>query len=46
VTGGRLSGLRPDRMADNRFELGAETFIVRNGKLVTQTFVGRISPKR
>jgi predicted SnoaL-like aldol condensation-catalyzing enzyme len=32
--------------ADNRFELGTDTFIVRNGKIVTQTFGGKISPKR
>jgi len=31
--------------ADNRFELGSDTFIVRNGKIVTQTFAGKISPK-
>ena len=32
--------------ADNRFELGTDTFIVQNGKIVTQTFAGKISPKR
>jgi predicted SnoaL-like aldol condensation-catalyzing enzyme len=32
--------------ADNIFELGSDTFIVRNGKIVTQTFGGKISPKR
>ena len=32
--------------ADNRFELGSDTFIVRNGKIVTQTFAGKISPKQ
>ena len=31
--------------ADNIFELGSDTFIVRNGKIVTQTFAGKISPK-
>ena len=31
--------------ADNRFELGTDTFIVRSGKIVTQTFAGKISPK-
>ena len=31
--------------ADNRFELGTDTFIVRNGKIVIQTFAGKISPK-
>jgi ketosteroid isomerase-like protein len=32
--------------ADNVFELGTDTFIVRNGKIVPQTFAGKISPKR
>ena len=32
--------------ADNRFELGADTFIVQNGKIVTQTFAAKISPKK
>jgi ketosteroid isomerase-like protein len=32
--------------ADNIFGLGSDTFIVRNGKIVTQTFGGKISPKR
>ena len=31
--------------ADNRFELATDTFIVQNGKIVTQTFAGKISPK-
>ncbi len=26
--------------------LAADTFIVQNGKIVTQTFAGKISPKR
>jgi hypothetical protein len=32
--------------ADNHFELGTDTFIVQNGKIVTQTFAAKISPKR
>jgi ketosteroid isomerase-like protein len=32
--------------ADNRFELGTDTFIVQNGKIVPQTFAGKISPKQ
>ena len=32
--------------ADNRFEVGTDTFIVQNGKIVTQTFAGKISPKQ
>jgi ketosteroid isomerase-like protein len=31
--------------ADNLFEIGTDTFIVQNGKIVTQTFAGKISPK-
>lgn len=30
---------------DNRFEVGTDTFIVQNGKILTQTFAGKISPK-
>jgi len=37
---------RVSETADNRFELGTDTFIVQNGKIVTQTFAGKISPKR
>ena len=32
--------------ADNLFEIGTDTFIVQNGKIVTQTFAGKISPRR
>jgi ketosteroid isomerase-like protein len=32
--------------ADNDFELGTDTFIVQNGKIVTQTFAAKISPKQ
>jgi ketosteroid isomerase-like protein len=32
--------------ADNRIELGTDTLIVQNGKIVTQTFAGKISPKQ
>jgi ketosteroid isomerase-like protein len=31
--------------ADNLFEIGTDTFIVQNGKILTQTFAGKISPK-
>jgi ketosteroid isomerase-like protein len=31
--------------ADNHFEIGTDTFIVKNGKIVTQTFAGKMSPK-
>jgi ketosteroid isomerase-like protein len=32
--------------ADNRFEVGSDTFIVQNGKIATQTFAGKITPKQ
>ena len=31
--------------ADNVYELGADTFVVRDGKIVAQSFTGRIRPK-
>ena len=31
--------------ADNRFEVGTDTFIVQDGKILTQTFAAKISPK-
>ena len=32
--------------ADNVYELGTDTFVVRMGKIVVQSFAGRIVPKR
>jgi ketosteroid isomerase-like protein len=32
--------------ADNVFELVTDTFVVQNGKIVTQTFAGKTLPKR
>jgi ketosteroid isomerase-like protein len=32
--------------ADSRFEVGSDTFIVQDGKIATQTFAGKISPKQ
>lgn len=32
--------------ADNVYELGTDTFIVRDGKIVAQSFTGKITPKR
>ena len=32
--------------ADNRYELGTDTFVIKDGKIVTQTFAGKITPKR
>jgi ketosteroid isomerase-like protein len=32
--------------ADNRYELATDTFVVRDGKIVAQSFAGRIVPKR
>jgi hypothetical protein len=31
--------------ADNRYELGTDTFVVKDGKIAIQTFAGKISPK-
>jgi len=32
--------------ADNVYELATDTFIVRNGKILAQSFAGKIAPKR
>lgn len=32
--------------ADNTFELGTDTFVVRDGKIVVQTFACKATPKR
>jgi len=32
--------------ADNVYELGTDTFLVRDGKIVVQSFAGRIVPKK
>ena len=32
--------------ADNHFEVGSDTFIVQDGKIATQTFAGKITPKQ
>jgi ketosteroid isomerase-like protein len=32
--------------ADNVYELGTDTFVVRNGKIVAQSFTGKVTPKR
>lgn len=31
--------------ADNTYELGTDTFLIRNGKIVTQTFAAKTTPK-
>ena len=31
--------------ADNRYELGTDTFVVREGKIVAQSFTGKVTPK-
>ena len=31
--------------ADNVYELGTDTFVVKNGKIVAQSFTGQITPK-
>ena len=32
--------------ADNVYEMATDTFFVRNGKIVAQSFTGKITPKR
>jgi ketosteroid isomerase-like protein len=32
--------------ADNSYELATDTFVVRNGKIVAQSFAAKITPKR
>jgi hypothetical protein len=32
--------------ADNTYEAATDTFVVRNGKIVAQSFAARITPKR
>ncbi len=32
--------------ADNVYELGTDTFVVRDGKIVAQSFTGKVTPKR
>jgi hypothetical protein len=31
--------------ADNVYEVGTDTFVVRDGKIVAQSFTGKISPE-
>jgi hypothetical protein len=31
--------------ADNLYEVGTDTFVVRDGKIVAQSFAGKITPK-
>jgi len=31
--------------ADNVYEVGTDTFVVRDGKIVAQSFTGKVSPK-
>ena len=32
--------------ADNVYEVGTDTFVVRDGEIVAQSFTSRITPKR
>jgi ketosteroid isomerase-like protein len=32
--------------ADNVYEVGTDTFVVRDGKIIAQSFTGKITPKR
>ena len=38
---------RPDdaETADNVYELGTDTFVVRNGKIVAQSYTSKLAPK-
>jgi len=31
---------------DNIYELGTDTFVIRNGKIVVQSFAGKLTPKK
>jgi len=31
--------------ADNRYELGTDTFVVREGKISVQSFAGKLAPR-
>jgi hypothetical protein len=31
--------------ADNKYELGTDTFVVRDGKILAQTFAAKVTPK-
>lgn len=37
--------LRTAETADNVYELGTDTFVVRDGKIVAQSFTGKVTPK-
>jgi len=37
--------LRSAETADNVYEVGTDTFVVRDGKIVAQSFTGKITPK-
>ena len=36
----------PHRLADNVYEMATDTFVVRDGKIVAQSFTSKITPKR
>jgi hypothetical protein len=45
VDGGTAYIMWKAETADNTYELGTDTFIVQHGKIVTQTFARKVSPK-
>lgn len=46
VSGGIAYIVWTAETAGNHFEVAGDTFIIQNGKIATQTFAGKISPKR
>jgi ketosteroid isomerase-like protein len=45
IDGDYMYILRTAETADNVYELGTDTFVVQNGKIVAQSFTGKITPK-
>ena len=45
IEGGYAYILWTAESADNVYDLGTDTFVVRDGKIVAQSFTGKITPK-
>jgi hypothetical protein len=45
VDGGYAYIIWSAETADNVYELATDTFVVRNGKIVVQSFAGKITPR-
>jgi ketosteroid isomerase-like protein len=45
IEGGYAYILWTAETADNVYELGTDTFVVRDGKIVAQSFTGKVTPK-